>query len=173
MAGGVAVVGDSKLGTAVGEIRHADLFGPGLDDVVDAAERKGRKIFAVGIAGAILDGAGDAHVPFRFGEPRRDFGIVDGPVFAEAVEVGSLEVNVAEARRGTAPEVGFAASALAAFPIPVGAGRVRIGDVMLPDFAAVAVFGFFDGVVLLMWLVFEGERIAIAAKFQVVNLAMA
>ncbi len=82
------------MGAAIGQIRHADFFAGFLNDVVEAAPGNLRKIFAVRIAGAILNGAGHAHVAFGFGKPRSDFRVVDGPVFAEAIAAGGFEVDI-------------------------------------------------------------------------------
>src|SRR5215467_859144 len=173
VAGRVAVVGYRKLRTAIGQVGNADFFGAGFDNPIDAAERKRRKVVAIRIAGAILHGAGNTHVFFSFGKPGRDLGVVHRPVFPEAVEVRCLEIDVAKARRRTPPEVGFAARTFAALPVPVGSGSVRVGNIVLPDVGAFTVFGFFDGVVFLVGLVLERERIAVAAEPEVINLAMA
>ena len=155
MARGVTVVRHRQLRAAVGQVGHADLFGALLHDVVDAAPRHGRQILAVGIARPILDGAGHPHVALGLREPRRDLGIVHRPVLADAVEVRGLEVDVSEPRRRSSPEIGLAARRLAPLPVPIGARRVRIRDVVLEQVAAFAVFGLFDRVGFLMGLAFE------------------
>src|SRR5215471_17506732 len=169
----MAVVLDRQLRTAVGQIGNANFLGAGFDDFVDAAKRKRRKVFAVRIARTILNGAGYAHVFLGFAEPRGDFSVVHGPVFADAVQIGGLEINVAKTRRGAAPEVCFPTGAFAALPIPVGAGSVRVGHIVLPDVGGFAIFGLFDAVMFLVRLVLQRERITVAAKLQVVDLAMA
>src|SRR5260221_654387 len=172
MASGMAVVSHGELRAAIGQIRHADFFGGFMNDVVEAAPGNLREIFAIRIAGTILNGAGHAHVFFGFGKPRSDFRVVDGPIFAEAIAAGGFEVDVTVARGGAAPEIGFAAGAFAALPIPIGAGRVGIGDVMFEKFWAFSVFAFFDGIVFLMGASREAQWIAEASVFKIEGLAM-
>ena len=163
-------MGYRQLRAAIGQIGDADFFGSLLHDVVDTATRYRRQIFAIGIARPILNRAGHAHVPFGLREPRRNLGIIDRPVFAKSIKIGGLEIDVAEACRGAAPEIGFAARCFASLPVPVGARRVGIGDVVFEEISAFAVFRLFDRVRLLMSLAFEAQGIAVAAIFQIVNL---
>ena len=157
VAARMTVVGNGQLRAAIGQIRDADFFGALLDDVIDTAQGHRRQIFAVGIARPVLDGAGHAHVPLGLREPWRNLRVVNRPVFAEPVEIGGLEIDVAEARRGASPEIGFAAGCLASLPVPVGTRRVGISDVVLEQVSAFAVFGLFDRVRLLMRLAFEAQ----------------
>src|SRR5581483_3669876 len=127
------VVRDRQLCATIGQVRQADLLRPFLNDVVNAAERNWREVLAIGIARPILNGAGHPHVPLRLGKPGRNLCVVDGPVFANSVEIGGLEIDIAESGRGSSPEIGLAPRGLASLPVPIGAGSVGIRDVMLKE----------------------------------------
>src|SRR6266853_123846 len=172
VASGMTVVSDSELRAAIGQIGHANFFAGFLNDVVKTAPGNLWEVIAVGIAGAILNGAGHAHVAFGFRKPWSDFRVIDWPIFAEAIEAGGFEVDIAVARRRAAPKVGFAAGAFAALPIPVGAGSIAVGDVVLEKLGPFGVLAFFDGIVFLMRAAGQTQRIALAAVFQIVRLAM-
>ena len=172
VAGRMIVVFHGQLRATVGQVRNADFFSTLLDDVIDATPRHRRQIFAVGIAGPVLNRAGHTHVAFGLRKPRRNLRIVNRPVLAEPVEIGGLEIDVAEARGGPSPEIGLAAGRLAALPVPIRARSIRIRDVVLEQISSLAVFRLFDRVRFLMRLTLEPQGIAVAAIFQVVNLPM-
>ncbi len=161
-----------QLRAAVGQVGHADFFSALLDDVVDTAKWERRQILAVGIARPVLNRAGHAHVALGLRKPRRDFGVVDRPVLAEAVEIRGLEINVSEAGRRTPPEIGLAPGGLASLPVPVRARSIGIGNVVLEQIPAFAVFGLFDGIGLLVGFALKTQRIAVAAILKVVYLPM-
>src|SRR5215469_1551946 len=121
---------DGQLGAAVRQVRHADFFSAFLDDVINATKRDRGEILAIRIARAVLNRAGHTHVTLSLGKPRRHLRVVYGPVFAESIKIGCLEINVTKARRRASPEIGLAACCLASLPIPVGTGSVGIGNVM-------------------------------------------
>src|ERR1700719_4736493 len=127
----MTVVSDSELRAAIGQIGHTNFFAGLLNDVVKAAPGDLWEVLAVGIAGAILNSAGHAHVAFGFRKPPSDFRVIDRPIFDEPIEAGGCEVNIAVTRGRAAPKVVFAACAFAALPIPISTGGVAIGDVML------------------------------------------
>ena len=168
----VAIVGDSKLGAAVGQVGNPDFFSAFLNDVVETAPGNGGEILAVRIAGTVLGGAGHTHVSLGLGEPRSNLRVVDRPVFSESVEVGGFEIDVTEASRRASPEVRLASGRLAALPIPIRSWSIGVGDVVLEQISALAVFRLLYGVGFLMGLVLETERITVAAIFEVVNLAV-
>src|SRR5438105_5015341 len=100
-------------------------------------------MLAIGIAGPILDGASHAHVPLGLREPWGNLRIVNRPVFANSVEIRSLEVNIAEACRGASPKISLAAGAFAPLPVPIATWRVGIRNIVLEQITSLAVFGFF------------------------------
>src|SRR5207245_11055279 len=133
VAGRMPVVRGSQLSATVRQVRQANFFGTFLDYVVNAAPRNRRQILAIRIARSILNRAGNAHVPLGLRKPRRNLRVVHRPVFVEPIQVCSLEIDVAVTSGRTSPEIGFAASCLAALPIPIGARTVGICDVVLEE----------------------------------------
>src|SRR6266850_7430731 len=170
MAARMTVVWNGQLSAAVRQIWYADFFGSLLHDVINAAKGYGRQILAIGIARPILNGAGHSHVALGFRKPRRNLCIIDGPVFAKPIEVRCLEIDVAEARRGATPKIGFSPCCLASLPVPVGPRGIGIGNVVFEEVSAFAVFGLFHRVRLLMSLAFKPQGIAVPAILQIVNL---
>src|SRR5579875_2193387 len=158
-------MGASELRDAVRQIRNADLRGAGVQDPIEAAEVHGREIVAVGIAGPILQGAGDADHTLDAAVVRRDLLVCKRPVDIVAVAGCGAEIDLAEARRGAAPEICFAADGEAAPPGPSSSGRCGERDLVLPDTFGVLVIHVADGLV-------AGFRIAKAAELHIEGLAV-
>ena len=124
VTGRMIVVVRRELSAAVGQVRDADFFGSLLDDVINTAKGHGRQVLAIGITGPILNRAGHAHVSLGLGKPWRNLRVIYRPVFTHPIQVCGLEIDVAEARRGAPPKIGFPAGCLAPFPVPVRARGV-------------------------------------------------
>src|SRR5215467_2805277 len=131
MAGGMIVVLDSQLCAAIGQVRDANLFARFLQNKVEAAERHGRKVLAVRVAGPVLHGAGNAHITLSLGEPRGNLSVIHPPVLTEPIEVGGLEIDVAKTRGRASPKIRFSASRLATLPVPIRPGRIGVLDIVL------------------------------------------
>ena len=161
-----------QLGATVGQIRNADFLGSFLDDVVQTTPWHGREILAVRIAGTILNRTRHTHVAFGFGEPRRNFRVVDRPIFTKTIQIRGFEIDISEPCRRASPEIRLATGCFAALPIPVCARCIGVGDIVLEQISAIAVFGLLDRVGFLMSLILEAQGVAIAAILQVIHLAM-
>ena len=161
-----------QLRASIRQVRHANLLRALLNDVVDAAPRHRRQIFAIGIARPILNRAGHAHVPLSLRKPRRDLRVVDGPVLAKPIAIRRLEINIPKSRRRPPPEIGLPASRFAPLPIPIRPRRRRVRNVVLKQIPPFAVFRFLDGIRLLMRLPLKPQRIAIPTKFQIERLSV-
>ena len=172
MASGMAVMCHRQLRAAVGQIRHTNLFSGLLHDVIKTAPGDGREIVAIWIARPILDRAGDTHIFLRLRKPRRNFGVVDGPVFAKSIQAGGLEVDIAITAGRTSPEVCLASCSFAALPIPVRSHGIRVRNIVLPQMRTFVVLGFFHGIAFLVSKSMVNGRIAEAAVFQIKRLSM-
>src|SRR5712692_2135044 len=143
MARGMAVVRSSQLRAAVREIRNPQLLRSLLHNIVDAAEGNLRQIFPVRIAGPILHRAGHSDHLLNPAEIGRNLFVGNRPVDIKAVQGRRLEIDLAVARRGTAPEIAFPARHLTTYPFPDRARSVHVRDVVLPktlsEFALVMV----------------------------------
>src|SRR4029077_3267916 len=124
------VMRDRQLRAAIGQVGYADFLSAVLNDVVDTPKRHGRQILAVRVTWPVLDCAGHAHVALGLRKPWGYFRIVDRPVLAEAIQICCLEINIAKARGGSAPEIRLPAGRLAPLPVPIRSWRIGIGDVV-------------------------------------------
>src|SRR5262245_44165014 len=97
----MAVVPDGQLSASVGQKGNANFLRAFLDDVIDTAPGYLWQILAIRVAWPILNRAGHTHIPFGLRKPRRNLGIIDRPVFTKPVQICCLEIDVAEACRGT------------------------------------------------------------------------
>ncbi len=141
-----------ELRDAVGQIRDADLMGAAFKDAINTTKVHGRQIFAIGIAGAILDGAGYSDQAFDAGVVRSDFVVSDRPIGVVAIARGSLEIDIAEARGRAPPEIRFAPDSETAPPGPLRAGCGGEGDIVLPNPFGVFVIHVADIVLALLWI---------------------
>src|SRR5947208_6379708 len=113
-----------QLSNPVREIGYADLLGSLLEDVVHTAEGKGREVFAVGVAGPVLDRARHPNPLLDATIKRSDFLISHRPVDINTVQAGRLEIDLGETRRRPAPEVALSTGHFDPHPLPIGAGSV-------------------------------------------------
>src|ERR1700722_6563053 len=137
MAARASVVRFRQLSAAIWQVRHPDLLRRLFHDVVEAAPRHGRDVFAIWIAGPILNRARHPHVALGFGKPRRNFGVIDRPILSEPIQTGRFEVDITKTGRGAAPEIGLTTSALTSLPIPIGTRSIGVNHIMLPQMRAV------------------------------------
>src|SRR4051794_5315377 len=102
-----------------------------------------------------------------FGEPGRDFGIVDRPISPDAVQVCSFKVDVAVSGRGAPPEIRFPARRFAALPVPIRTGSIGVSDIVLEQIFSFAVLRFFNRVRFLMGFALESQWISKTSILQV------
>src|SRR5262249_43220407 len=133
MTGRVAFVILGQLSDSVMKVGHAQLLGARLEDAVKTAVVEGWQVVAVGVAGAILDGAGNADHALDTAVVGSDFGIANRPVDIFAIERGGLKIDVAEASRRSTPEAGFSAHRVAPWEEPLCAGSGAEGQFMFPN----------------------------------------
>ena len=88
---------------------------------------------AVRIRGPVLDGAGHANQLFRARVIGGNLFVAHRPVNVIAIPLRSLEIDITEARRGAAPEIGFPTHGITSRPHPLRARRSCIGNPVLPD----------------------------------------
>src|SRR5215469_12406205 len=124
---------DGELRDAIMQIRDAYPFCALLQNVVEAAEIKGREILAVGIARPMLNRAGDANHALDARIVRSDLRISDRPNHIVAVKRSSPEIDVAKSSGRSAPEISFSAYSPTARPGPDGSGSGCELDFALPD----------------------------------------
>src|SRR5690348_2159781 len=132
MARGMTGMIDRELGDAVMQIRDADFFRALLQDVVEATKVKRRQIFAIRIAGPILDRARNSNHALDAGIVRSDVRISKRPIDVVSVQRSGAKIDIAKARRGPSPKVGFSADGPATWPGPLGSRSRRVPDFVLP-----------------------------------------
>ena len=121
-----------QLRDAVGQIRDADFAGAASR--MRSIQRKfmGGRYSPSGLLGRFCTVLATPIMRSTRAVVGRDFLVSDRPIHVVAIAAGGPEIDVAEAGRRAAPEIGLAADGCSARPSPSGAGSRGVGDLVLP-----------------------------------------